>query len=740
MRVGEFVDIVLLLAWAPICLVSPAALAGDAGKVKTVVVLYADANDGRPGHLLADRGIRATFAAADLKSVQVHSEHLDVSRFPDPAYQQELAEFLRRKYADRKVDVVIVALASGLDFALEYRKHAFPGVPVVFCAVDHREVSARRLPADVIGVPITFDLDATLELALQLHPGTERVYIVTGKSKFDVEWQNESRRVFRAYEDKLEFVHLAGLSMADLTKQVAELPANSIVYYVHVFQDGDGEILVPAEALKLIAEDAAAPIYSHVDTYVGRGIVGGRVFSFEAAGKDAAALARRILAGEEPETIGVQNNAENVYLFDARELQRWGISTADLPPGSEVRFQEPSFWRIYRWHILGIISLCVVETLLIIGLLVQRASRQRAEKRFQQAIDAAPNGMLMIGRDGNIVLVNAQMERLFGYRKDEMLGQPVEMLLPERYRSEYQERRNRFLAAPQARPLAAGRELHGRRKDGSEIAVEIGLSSVRTDLGLFILVSIMDITERRRAEDGLRHSQNELRELTGKLLLAQETERRRIARELHDDLSQSLAFLSVELDMLAQKPPAPGEVAGRFHNLSAMVKQLSSTVHELSHQLHPAKLEQLGLIAAVRSLCNELARNHGLPIGFEHQDVPDAIAADAALCLYRIAQESLQNVVKHSGARSATVELIGEGESICLRVSDDGKGFDRELNNQPEGLGLISMRERLRLVQGEIAIDSRPAAGTRVNVRVPGQPDKERAADSSGGRASQSKD
>ncbi len=840
-RVGVLSTFALLCSWFFVT----SALAGGSKQPRIVVVLYPDANDGRPGEVLVDRGIRATFAGG-LETVEIHSEHLDVSRFGDADYPQHLAEFLRRKYAGRKVDLVIAALASALDFALKHREQAFPGVPIVFCAVDQREVDARKLPPDVIGVPIKMDLAATLDVALRLHPRTQRVFVITGKASFDMQWEAEARRTFRVYEAELEFVYLSGLPTSDLLKQVGELPEHSIVYYMHVFQDGAGKSLIPAEALKLIAARANAPVYGHVDTYVGRGIVGGRVFSFETAGQNAAALGLRILAGEKPGNIGVQRIGENRYLFDWRQLRHWDISEATLPPGSEIRHHEPTFWELYHWHILGVISLCVVEALLIIGLLVQRASRRRAERRFQQAVEAAPNGMLMIGPDGSIALVNAHMEELFGYRKEEMLGRPAEMLLPERFRSQHPDQRGRFFAAPEARPMGAGRELFGRRKDGSEVPVEIGLSPVRTDAGPCVLASIADVTERKRAEvvlresesrfrlmadtapvmvwmsgpdklctyfnkpwldftgrarqqelgdgwspgvhaedlrrcldtygrafdarrefrmeyrlrrcdgeyrwvrdhgvprvdadgtfegyigscyditdekqamDALRQSQGELQELTGRLLQAQEAERRRIARELHDDLNQSLAILSVELDVLCQKPPeSAAQLAGRIQALSAQVKQLSSTVHELSHQLHPAKLEQLGLVAAVRGLCKDVAHTHGLPVEFKHHEVPETLPEDTALCLYRIVQESLQNVIKHSAARRATVELNTDAEAICLRVVDDGKGFDFDLANAKGGLGLLGMRERLRLARGAIAINSQPAVGTRIEVRVP---------------------
>ncbi len=230
----------------------------------------------------------------------------------------------------------------------------------------------------------------------------------------------------------------------------------------------------------------------------------------------------------------------------------------------------------------------------------------------------------------------------------------------------------------------------------------------------------IDVTERKRAEEELRASYRRQQDLASRLLTAQENERRRIARELHDDLNQSLALLAVKLDLLGQQAPAGNaELAGSIEQLSTQVKQLSSTVHGLSHQLHPSKVEQLGLVAAVRGLCTELTQSHGLVIDFVHHAVPAALPAETAVCLYRIVQEALRNVVKHSGARHAAVEVKGGTEAVHLRISDDGVGFTPGAVVDTGGLGLVSMQERLRLVRGDITIDSQPGHGTRIEVRVP---------------------
>jgi signal transduction histidine kinase len=583
---------VLLFLW-------PCARLSAAADVRTVVVLYPEHADGRPANELIDQSLRAAFAAAGPAPIQTRNEYLALSRFPDAAGRRALAELLRRKYSGEKVDLVMAALEPSLAFALEHRHEIFPGVPIVFMAVDQQQVQKQPLPADVIGVPIKLNLVDTLEVALRLHPKTRRAFVITGSAAFDTYWEGVARQTFRPYEGRVAFEYLAKRSMDDLLKRVANLPGGSIVIYLPVSRDATGTVFIPAEALKRLATVANAPIYGYADAYVGRGIVGGHVLSFEMEAKHAAGFAFRILAGERPEQISVPAVSPNVAMFDWRQLRRWGIRETSLPPGSEIRFREPSLWDLYHWHIIGAGFLFVFQTALIVALLAQRASL-------------------------------------------------------------------------------------------------------------------------RRADDGLRQSQQELRVLTGRLLQARETESRRIAREMHDDLGQGLALLTVELDLLRKKPPEEaGQLGGRLQALLTRVKHLSSSVHDLSHRLHPSKLEQLGLVAAVGSLCRELAHTHGLKIEFRHDQMPAAIAPDTAVCLYRIAQEGLSNAIKHGRAQQAEVELSGTAISISLRIIDHGRGFDPRHVHGNSGLGLVSMRERVLHLGGEIAIESQPSAGTRLRVRVP---------------------
>jgi PAS domain S-box-containing protein len=225
--------------------------------------------------------------------------------------------------------------------------------------------------------------------------------------------------------------------------------------------------------------------------------------------------------------------------------------------------------------------------------------------------------------------------------------------------------------------------------------------------------SCVDITDRKLSERSVL-------ELSGRLIHAQEEERARIARELHDDLSQRIALLQIGLDQFEQDAGAlPSQGRRQLHRIAELAGEVSSGIHGLSHQLHPSKLDTLGLLPSLGALCKELSSLHNLQVQFVHRDIVEPIPREVTLCVFRIVQEALRNVVKHSGASGAEVELWGHADRIDLLISDSGAGFNPEAVNGGTGLGLVSMRERLRLLGGQLLIESKPECGTQIRVRVP---------------------
>jgi PAS domain S-box-containing protein len=241
---------------------------------------------------------------------------------------------------------------------------------------------------------------------------------------------------------------------------------------------------------------------------------------------------------------------------------------------------------------------------------------------------------------------------------------------------------------------------------------------------------IMDITERKLAEEALKHnetalrnSKKDLQRLAGRLISAQEEELRRLSRELHDDLTQRLAVLAIEagkleldLNRMPDKCPETVHTVGR---IKEQLIKVSEDVHTISRQLHPTILDDLGLVRAIESECSAVMGRHPARITFMHENIPDEISDDTALCLYRVVQEGLRNITAHSQAKNCEIYLNGDDHALSLTVSDDGMGFDPlEVRSMP-GLGLSSMRERVQLIRGDFAIRSQPGKGTVITVRVP---------------------
>ena len=223
---------------------------------------------------------------------------------------------------------------------------------------------------------------------------------------------------------------------------------------------------------------------------------------------------------------------------------------------------------------------------------------------------------------------------------------------------------------------------------------------------------IIDVSERKRAEEALK-------DLGGRLIAAQEEERRRVARELHDDFNQRLALLSLELEQLGQKIQKPMSLREGLKRVQAHAQEIAAEIHRLSYKLHPAKLDHVGLAAAVKSLCAELTESGKLKVHFNQTGFPAVLDRDVTLCVFRIAQEGLRNCAKHSGAESARVMLTRTQNAVRLVVSDNGCGFNTKSPLMEKGLGFISMKERLHLLGGEMNVYSKPLRGTRIEISVP---------------------
>jgi signal transduction histidine kinase len=230
----------------------------------------------------------------------------------------------------------------------------------------------------------------------------------------------------------------------------------------------------------------------------------------------------------------------------------------------------------------------------------------------------------------------------------------------------------------------------------------------------------VDISDRKQGEELLRRNQQELSRLAGRIISAQEEELRRLSREIHDDLTQRLAALALDAALIEkQLNPAQARTAGDLRGLRNNLGEVAEEVHDLSRRLHPSILDDLGLVQAVQAESAAFMNKTGIDLSIATEAIPDWVPPPLALCLYRVIQESLQNIAKHAGAKAATISLQGLCDGIRLRIEDNGAGFDPEEVRKRAGIGLSSMRERVRLLNGAINFKSKPGQGTQIEVTIP---------------------
>jgi PAS domain S-box-containing protein len=354
-------------------------------------------------------------------------------------------------------------------------------------------------------------------------------------------------------------------------------------------------------------------------------------------------------------------------------------------------------------------------------LLTEIGERRRAEDAMRKSDDMlrgifehAPDTIVVIDRQGRIERVNAQVERMFGYHSEEILGHQVEELLPELFRRRLTKQRTDDVDYPQFRPMGAGLELHGRRKDGGEFPVEVMLSPIAVAAGSLVIAIIRDITRRKQSDAALRESADRLKILSRRLIEVQEAERRSLALELHDEIGQILTGLKLTLEVSARLPA--DEAQASIAQAQTLVNELMARARKLSLDLRPATLDHLGLLSALLGHIKQYSAQTQVRVLFKHSGLEgQRFPAEIETASYRIVQEALTNVARHAGTEEAAVLVWADQHSLTIQIEDRGKGFDSEVALATDNTsGLAGMRERAALLGGHFTVESHPGKGTRL--------------------------
>jgi PAS domain S-box-containing protein len=388
---------------------------------------------------------------------------------------------------------------------------------------------------------------------------------------------------------------------------------------------------------------------------------------------------------------------------------------------------------LYGWHPdemrLIADSLGGVVMRLAVALLYRQARQRRfsdqslhnMEARVGGIVESAMDAIITVDDSENIVLFNKTAEEVFGCPRSEALGAPLSQFIPERFRGAHSAHIERFgRASDVSRRMGAQRIVTGLRRNGEEFPIDASISYINERGGKFYTVILRDVTERVRADEALRRSKEELRELASVASSIREQEKSRIARELHDELAQALTALKMDLNWVKDTLPLhERQIVSKLEAMQIMVDGTVKATRRIAADLRPLMLDDLGLIPAAEWLVKNFTQRTGIPCDFS-ADPPGLELQDPhATAIFRILQESLTNIAKHAQASTVDVTVdMGDGE-ITLRVRDNGCGFDPGHSRKPNSFGLVGVRERAYLLDGEVAVDSAPGKGTVIEVRIP---------------------
>jgi signal transduction histidine kinase len=597
--VGAIIFLAVCLSWPP-----SRSLRAEAPGGKHVLVLFSHES---ATYADFDRPLRASLTRDLTYPVDFFTEYLDLLRFPRDRYEQQIVDALRVKYRGRRLDLIVVVSPLALDFLMARRDELFSGVPIVFASINVDRFRGQPPPANVTGVAVRRDYRDTVNLALGIHPDTQRVIVPVGTSAVERSWLESLRESFKEYEGRVAITYPTDLPMHEIERRLQTLQPHSLILFAPMlYTDSAGDYFRPEDIAALVSASSSVPVYGTDEPFLGKGIVGGVLYDMAAVGVAAGRMGQRILSGEQASQIPIQTMDANRTAFDARQLKRWGINERRLPPGSAVFFREPTLWTQYRAAVIATATIVAGQTAVVSLLLIQGARRRRAEVALRES-------------------------------------------------------------------------------------------------------------ERR-----LRATVEQNQDLAGRLIHAQEAERSRIARDLHDDISQQLASVGIMLSLLKRNVGRPGSESKTVQTVSTLqdrTSTLAEAIRNLSHELHPGMLEHSGLVTTLRRHCADVERLHHLTVTFSTEGNLDSLSPDVALCLFRVAQEALANAVRHARAHTILVQLTATDHSLELSIIDDGIGF-ATADCARSGLGLRSIDERVRLAGGSMQVESRLGDGTALRVRI----------------------
>jgi signal transduction histidine kinase/ABC-type uncharacterized transport system substrate-binding protein len=540
------------------------------------------------------------------QKIEIDADFLDLARVTDPGHEARTAAFLRQKYARTPPDVVMTLGSEALPFIIKHRGELAPRIPVVFTTISPQTYAVLRPPPDVTGIITEFNLDKTLALAEQLQPAARRLFVIAGSGPTDRRWQTIAQRIIEGRERKFETTYLYELPYQKLVADLSQVPPDAIVLLLTVFADSEGKTFIPAEAATRLSAVSPAPVYAPYDTYLGNGIVGGFVETFESVGIAAADLMLEILAGKEPASLPPRTNPGQAYRVDHRAMQRWNLREGNLPSGTAVLFKPPSIWDEHRDLVLAAGLVFALQTVFAGALLIQRRRRRCAEALLKESEErmtftaASLNvGLWQFNQKTNELWATDHCRALFGLAS----GIPLtrDTFMSAVYPGDREVAISSLREASKPHPSAVSdvrvvlpgdhvRWVRVRARSHSD-----GRGAGEQMSGIFI-----DVTEQKAAETEAALQRQEVAHLMRVSVLGQLSGA--IAHEINQPLTAILSNAQAALHLLAEKSPDLAEIRDALQDIVHEDNRAGEVIHRLRNLLR--KGEKKSEPVDVNSLVN----------------------------------------------------------------------------------------------------------------------------------------
>jgi len=704
---------------------------------KNVLVLHAFESN-VPVFELADRGIRAALDAGGVGIRNQFFEYLDLARNPCLHHARLMAELMRLRYGHRKIDVIITMYPEALAFALNQDLKIFHNVPIVALWMQEGVELPKTGRPIVQNIPKR-DIAGTLEIALQLVPDAKRVYVVAGAYETDIGTENLARRVFKKWEDRLEFSYLSNMPLEDVLTKISGAPPGTIVLVLPFTMDVTGRIFTIKEVSQQVSRVSPAPVFGFYQILLGQGIVGGSLLNYEEIGARAGELVLNILRGvilpvDLPDVLEVPH----VPVFDWQQLRRWKLSESALPKGSIVINRSLTLWD-FKYHILGALTFIIGQSFLIAGLLVQRSRRRSAEdslrlktEELDRFFSVTLDLLCIANTGGRFLLLNPAWEKTLGYTEEELLAKGIfEFVHPDDL---FKTQEVFSTLASQEKVVSF--ENRCRCKDGTYRWLEW----TAVPVGNMIYAAARDVTERLKADAEARERREELAHVARLATMGE------LTTSLAHEISQPLAAIRSNAEaaqrFLSQAAPDISEARQILDDIIRDDRRAGEVVHRVQSLVRKERpirdfLDLNQTIQEVVGLIRSEFLLHGLSITLELSPDLKMIRGDRVQL-----QQVILNLVLNSAAamkhapraqrRIIVRTAMQDSGTVKVFVTDFGTGIDKNnierlfepfYTTKPEGLGMgLSISQGIvKAHGGTLQASNNPEGGATFAFTLPAQ-------------------